>query len=101
MEFPDSLAADARRVIERTEELLAATAGAVGDRVDDTRAGLTRRLRRVKSELADLEYAARRHGKRAVRAVDGYARDNPWQVAGIVAVVAAAITLIVLSQRDD
>jgi len=101
MEFPDSLAAEARRVIERTEELLAATVGAVGDRVDDTRASLTSRLRRVKSELADLEYAARKHGKRAVRVVDGYARDNPWQVAGIAAVVAAAIALIVLSQRDD
>ena len=36
-----------------------------------------------------------------MRAVDGFARDNPWQVAGIAAVVAAAITLVVLSQRDD
>ena len=101
MEFPDSLAADARRVIERTEELLLSTAGAVGEHVDETRAGLAARLRRVKSELADLEYAVRRKGQRAARAVDGYAHDNPWQVAGIAALVAAAVALIVLSQRDD
>jgi ElaB/YqjD/DUF883 family membrane-anchored ribosome-binding protein len=103
MPFPstDTLADEVRKVIERTEDLISATADNVEGRVADARAGVTSRLRRVKRELANLEDEAIRRGRRTARAVDGYAHDNPWKIAGIAAVAAFAVALLLTSRRDD
>jgi len=48
-----------------------------------------------------LRYDAARNARRAAHAVDDFAHDNPWRVAGIAAIVTLAVALLVTLGRRD
>lgn len=90
---------ETRRLVSSTEDLLKATAGDLGEQAEAARAKLEPKLRRIKSQLLDLEYDIERKAKHAAREVDAYAHDNPWTVAGAGMLVGLLIGLLI-SQRD-
>lgn len=90
---------ETRRLVSSTDDLIKATASEVGEHADAARAKLEPKLRRIKSQLLDLEYDLERKAKHAAREVDAYAHDNPWTVAGAGILVGLLVGLLV-SRRD-
>ena len=98
----ERLLAEAKQIMTHTEELLAQTSGAVGDRAATVRTQLAAGVRRMQERAEDLRHDAARSARRAAHTVDDFAHDNPWRVAGIAAIVTLAVALLVtLGRRDD
>ena len=76
MEPADNLMNDLRAVIADAEELLRATAGEAGPKVQEVRA-------RAEASLQ----AAREHLKGAGAELDGQVRAHPWAAVGIAAAI--------------
>lgn len=76
MDSSDSLMNDLRAVIADAEELLRATAGEAGPKVQEVRARAEESLR-----------AAREHLKGAGAELDSQVRANPWMAVGIAAAI--------------
>jgi len=76
MESADNLMNDLRAVIADAEELLRATAGETGERVQEVRARAEASLR-----------AAREHLKGAGAELDTQVRAHPWAAVGIAAAI--------------
>ena len=89
-----------RRVVADAEGLLEAG----GDHLGAARGAVEERLAHARDRLAEIEREVARRGRRAVREVDRYAHEHPWQVAGIGLAAALAIVLVALlvveSRRD-
>lgn len=87
----DKLMKDLRAVVVDTEDLIKATAGQTGERIEKVRARAEESLRnarvRVQAAGTDLQNAA----QDAMTQVDGQVRENPWTAVG----VAAGIGLVV------
>jgi len=87
----EKLMKDLRTVVVDTEDLLKATAGQTGERIEKIRARAEESLRNARSRVqatgADLQAAA----ESAARKVDSQVHENPWTAVG----VAAGIGLIV------
>ena len=79
------LAADLRAVIADTEELLKATAGQAGDKIQSARARVEETLRSASARMDTLEDYAVENVKATAKATDQYVHDNPWQSIGIAA----------------
>ena len=75
----DNLMNDLRAVIADAEELLRATAGETGERMQDVRARAEESLR-----------AAREHLKGAGAELDSQVRAHPWAAVGIAAAIGLA-----------
>ena len=91
---------ETRRLVSSTEDLLKATAGQVGEQADAARAKIEPKLRKLKGQIAALQYDIERKARHAARDVDDYAHDNPWTVAGAGMLVGLLIGLLI-SRRDD
>jgi len=76
MDSADNLMNDLRAVIADAEELLRATAGETGERVQEVRARAEASLR-----------AAREHLKGAGAELDTQVRAHPWAAVGIAAAI--------------
>ena len=76
MEEADKFMNDLRAVIADAEELLRATAGESGERVQEVRARAEESLR-----------AAREHLKGAGAELEGQVRAHPWAAVGIAAAI--------------
>jgi ElaB/YqjD/DUF883 family membrane-anchored ribosome-binding protein len=87
MEAADNFMNDLRAVIADAEELLRATAGEAGPRVQEVRARAEESLR-----------IAREHLKGAGAELDTQVRANPWAAVGIAAAI-GLIAGIVLSRK--
>src|SRR3954471_21007636 len=88
METPSrNMMDELRSVIENAEELLRATAGEAGPRVQEVRARAEESLR-----------IAREHLKGAGAELDTQVRANPWAAVGIAAAI-GLIAGIVLSRK--
>ena len=89
-----------RRVVADAEGLL----DAGGDQLGAARGAAGERLAHARDRLVDVEREVARRSRRAVREVDRYAHEHPWQVAGIGLAAALAIVLVALrvieSRRD-
>ncbi len=81
----EKLAADLRAVIDDTEELIKATAGQAGDKINAARARAEETLRGAKARMAELGQAGAEKARAAARATDTYVHDNPWQAVGVAA----------------
>ena len=79
----ETLAADMKAVIADTEELLKATAGQAGDKIQSARARVEETLRSAKASMEDLELAAIEKVRDAAKATDQYVNENPWPSVGI------------------
>ena len=87
----DKLAKDLQAVIGETEELLKATAGQGGEKIESLRAHVEETLESAKSRMGELEDAVLENVKSTAKATDQYVHENPWPAVGI----AAGIGLIV------
>jgi ElaB/YqjD/DUF883 family membrane-anchored ribosome-binding protein len=76
MESADNLMNDLRAVIADAEELLRATAGEAGPKMQEVRARAEESLR-----------AAREHLSGAGAELDSQVRANPWMAVGIAAAI--------------
>jgi ElaB/YqjD/DUF883 family membrane-anchored ribosome-binding protein len=91
----EKLAADLRLVIADAEELLRATASQAGETVASARARIQDSLDSAKLKLGLLGDEAVDQARAAARATDDYVRDNPWQAAGIAALVGLAVGMLI------
>ncbi len=85
------LAEDIRAVITDAEELLKATSGQAGDKIQAVRAKAEDSLRIAKTHIDEIEQIVYEKGKAAAKATDQYIHENPWYSIGI----AAGVGLIV------
>lgn len=83
----EKLVTDVKVLIGDTEELLRATAGQAGDKINGARERLHVSLGEAKSKLAELEKALRERGKEAAQSAEEYVRENPWPSLGMAAAV--------------
>jgi len=97
----ERLLSEAKQIMAHTEELLAQTAGSVGEKAASVRTQLVAGVRRMQERADDLRYDASRNARRAAHAVNDFAHDNPWRVAGIAAIVTLAVALLVTLGRRD
>lgn len=87
MEAADNFMNDLRAVIADAEELLRATAGEAGPRMQEARARAEESLR-----------IAREHLKGAGAELDSQVRANPWAAVGIAAAI-GLVAGILLSRK--
>jgi len=86
----ETLEKDLRQVIAETEDLLNATVGQAGEKIQAVRTRVEETLASAKAKLGDFEHLTFDGAKAAAIATDKYVHDNPWPSIG----VAAAIGLI-------
>lgn len=91
----EKLIADFKMVVADTEELLRATAGQAGEKVNEIRARAQDRLNVAKLKLAEAEVILVDKAKQVGRAADDYVHDNPWSSVGMAAGVGFLIGLLV------
>ena len=91
----EKLIADFKMVVADTEELLRATAGQAGEKVNEIRARAQDRLNVAKLKLAEAEVILIDKAKQVGRAADDYVHDNPWSSVGMAAGVGFLIGLLV------
>lgn len=87
MDATNNFMNDLRAVIANAEELLRATAGEAGPRVEEVRARAEQSLR-----------MAREHLKGAGAELDSQVRANPWAAVGIAAAI-GLVAGILLSRK--
>ena len=86
----ERLMADLRVVIGDAEELLKATAGQAGAKVDEARARAQESLRAARERLQEAGAAA----DAGMREIDEQVRRNPWAAVGIAAGVGLVIGVL-------
>ncbi len=91
----DKLVQDLRVVIGDAEDLLKATAGQTGERVQQLRARAEESLRGAKAHLdeASAQFATR--ARDAARDVDGQVHAHPWAAVAMAAAVGLAAGLLI------
>ncbi len=89
------LAADLRRLIADSEELLRASAGEAGEALAAARARVRDGLASAKGGLGPLGEDAVEQARAALGSADEYVHDRPWQAVGIAALVGIALGLLI------
>ena len=84
-------AATLRSVVSDSKDKLDALGAQGLSQYRETSDRMQRQLRRLKEDLADLQYAVGRNARAAARTADDYVRANPWKTAGAAAAVAALV----------
>ncbi len=84
----DKLSADLRGLVQDTEDLIKATAGQAGEKLQAARSKVESNLNSAKSRIEDFEQFAMEKGKEAAEQVDSYVHENPWPIIGATAGVA-------------
>jgi ElaB/YqjD/DUF883 family membrane-anchored ribosome-binding protein len=79
------LANDVKAVISDTEELLKATAGQTGDKIESIRERAGKTFDAFKDTIENFEQDEVEKIKDAAKATDQYVRENPWLSIGIAA----------------
>jgi ElaB/YqjD/DUF883 family membrane-anchored ribosome-binding protein len=81
----DKLVQDLKTVIHDAEELLRATAGQTGERLEGVRARAQDSLRAAKARLAEAGAELEGRARAAAKSTDEYVRENPWTAVAIAA----------------
>ena len=97
-EARDQLVVDMKAVIADAEELLKATTGATGERINAARARAEETLKAAREKLAGLDDVVMDQAKEAAKAADEYVREHPWGAVGIAA-VAGLLVGVMISRR--
>lgn len=79
------LASDVKAVIIDAEDLLKATAGQTGDKIESIRARAEKSFNSIKASMENLEHEEVEKIKDAAKATDKYVHENPWLSIGIAA----------------
>ncbi len=91
----DKLVADLRQVVVDVEELLRATAGQAGEKIQEGRERMQATLASAKERLAEFEETAIDKAREVGQDADTYVRENPWQAISITAGVAFLLGVLV------
>ena len=81
----DKLMHDLRTVVTDAEELLKATAGQSGERIDKVRSRAEQSVRDARARLQAAANDFEQAGEAAVREVNGRVHENAWTAMGIAA----------------
>ena len=90
---------DLSGVLSDAEDTLKRAGAETGDKARDLRAQVESKLQAAKERLQDFQGEAIGRAKAAANVTDEYARENPWQLIGVAAVVGIAIGLL-LNRRS-
>jgi ElaB/YqjD/DUF883 family membrane-anchored ribosome-binding protein len=91
----EKLVADFKVVVADAEELLRATAGQAGDKVNEMRGRLQDHLANAKASLVEAQAAVVDRAKQVGRATDDYVHDNPWRSVGIAGGIGLLVGLLI------
>jgi ElaB/YqjD/DUF883 family membrane-anchored ribosome-binding protein len=94
----ERLMQDMRVVVADAEDLLKATAGQTGERIEKIRAKAEESLRTARNRMQIAGKAVQESATEAVQTVDDQVRKNPWTAVGIAAGVGLVLG-IVLGRR--
>ena len=94
----DQLMSDLRAVVSDSEELLAATVGAAGERASAARARVQESLRTAKAKIERLDDEMLDRIQEAAKSTDSYVREHPWGAVGVAA-VAGLLVGVLISRR--
>lgn len=90
----DSLVEDLTAVVRDAEELLRATAGLAGEKVDAARERAEASIRNARERISTAHDEVIAHTREAVQQADTYVRKNPWQAVGIAALAGLIVGLV-------
>jgi ElaB/YqjD/DUF883 family membrane-anchored ribosome-binding protein len=85
---------DMRLVVTDFEDLLKATAGQTGERIDKIRAKAEESLRTARNRMEVAGKAVQESATEAARTVDQQVRSNPWTAVGIAAGVGLVLGIL-------
>jgi ElaB/YqjD/DUF883 family membrane-anchored ribosome-binding protein len=94
----DKLMQDLRAVVGDAEDLLKATAGQTGERVEKIRARAEESVRNARERMHAAGHDLQAAAESAAREVNGQLRENPWTAVGVAAGV-GVIVGILLSRK--
>jgi ElaB/YqjD/DUF883 family membrane-anchored ribosome-binding protein len=83
----DRLLEDFKTIVTDAEELLKATAGQSGEKIDSVRARAEDNLRRARVKLGEMEGDVVDRTRAAAKATDQLVHENPWQSIALAAAV--------------
>jgi len=83
----DRLFEDFKTIVTDAEELLKATAGQSGEKIDSVRARAEDNLRRARVKLGEMEGDVVDRTRAAAKATDQLVHENPWQSIALAAAV--------------
>ncbi len=95
----EKLMQDLQLVVADAEELLRATAGQAGEKVNVARERIQESLSAAKVLLEDADEAMMEKTREAARATDEYVHDNPWRAVGIAAGVGLVVGMLISRGR--
>jgi ElaB/YqjD/DUF883 family membrane-anchored ribosome-binding protein len=81
----DKLMQDLRTVVADAEELLKATAGQTGERIEKVRTRAEQSVREARTRMQAAGHDVEAAAQSAVSEVNGRVHDNPWTAVGIAA----------------
>ena len=81
----DKLMQDLRAVVHDAEELLRATAGQTGEKLDGVRARAQESLRAAKARMAEAGADLEARARAVARSTDDYVHQNPWTAIAVAA----------------
>ena len=83
----DRLLEDFKTIVTDAEELLKATAGQSGEKIDSVRARAEENLRRARVKLGEMEGDVVDRTRAAAKATDQLVHENPWQSIALATAV--------------
>ena len=83
----DRLLEDFKTIVTDAEELLKATAGQSGEKIESVRARAEDNLRRARVKLGEMEGDVVDRTRAAAKATDQLVHENPWQSIALAAAV--------------
>jgi len=90
----EKLMQDMRVVVADAEDLLKATAGQTGERIEKIRAKAEESLRTARNRMQIAGKAVQESATEAVQTVDEQVHKNPWAAVGIAAGVGLLLGII-------
>lgn len=91
----DKLMQDMQTVVVDAEDLLKATAGQTGERIEKVRAKAEESVRFARRRLQETGQAVQAKAQEAALGVDEQVRKNPWTAVGVAAGVGLAVGILI------
>jgi ElaB/YqjD/DUF883 family membrane-anchored ribosome-binding protein len=91
----ERLMQDMRVVVTDAEDLLKATAGQTGERIEKIRARTEESLRTARNRLQIAGKAVQESATQAAHTVDDQVKKNPWTAVGIAAAAGLVLGILV------
>lgn len=91
----EKLVSDMKTLLADAEEFLSAVGTESKEKIAGIRPRLEAAIRRVRTQVAEVEAEVEARAKEGARSVDTYAGEHPWQTAGMAAAVGATVGAII------